>query len=136
MELKPRQEPAAVPVRDGQLTTLLRSPQHIEGHYSKIPPNLLGQGIDLTDLWAAVEDGLPLAINEIRRQREGVPEEAASQFLADVGPEISFLYWKMSSALKNDQDAFLAEIRARERLIESIRHERIDVEASAVMVAV
>jgi ATP-dependent helicase HepA len=134
VELRPGEEPAALPVHDALLTAQLRSPDTVQAHYSKIPPNTLGNGVDTMALWAAVEEALPLALERIREQREGIADQAGEELSADLGPELGFLTWQAARAASPAQAAELeARARARQGLIEAVRHERIHIEALAVI---
>ena len=136
VEIMPGKEPAAIPLQDALVLAQFRSPERIEAKLNKVPPNILGQGIDLTDLWGAVDDGMSLAIEDIRRQREGIPEEALKRFESDIGPELGFLEWQRKRVDMQTRRVIEAEIRARQGYIEALRNEQIDVEAIAVIVAI
>jgi len=136
VELLPGEEPAAQPLKDATVLAQFRSPRHIEVERQKVPPNVLGQAMDLTDLWEAVEDAIPIGIEAIRAKREGIPEESARRFASDLAPELGYLEWQCEQVAASARRALEAEIRARRQFVEAIRGERIDVEAIAVIVAV
>ncbi len=136
VELFPGEEPAARPLQSAEVLAQFRSPENIKVKMQKVPPNTLGKAIDLTELWASVEEGIPIGIDLIRTQREGIPEEAARQFASELAPELGYLAWQCEQAGAPERRALEAEIHARRKYVEAIRNERIDVEAIAVMVAV
>ena len=136
VEIMPGEEPAARPLRDALVLAQFRSPERIEARLNKVPPNLLGRGIDLTDLWGAVEEGIPIAIEEIRRQREGISEQAARRFANDIAPELGFLKWQCEQADTPRRREVETEIRTRQGFVEALRNEQIEVEAIAVIVAI
>jgi hypothetical protein len=134
VELHPGDEPAAAIVDDPDLLRLLRNPNQIEPRYHKVGPNSLGTNLDTLALWAAVEEALPLAVEHVRGQRKGIPEEGASQLADDLRQEIGFLTWKRSRQPVGEREALDADIAARLALVDSVRHEYLGVEAVAVIV--
>ena len=137
VELHPGKEPGATALNDATLSAHLRAPQTISMHYEKIPPNTLGQGVDTLDLWAAVEEAIPLGLERIRQSRGGISEHAARELAADLRPELGFLAWQAGRARSAAQEmALQARIEARQRLIEAVRQERVEVEAVAVIFAI
>ena len=133
VELRPEDEPAAILIRDADLTYQLRSPETITAQYQKIPPNSLGKLFNTTMLWASVREALDLAVGHIHERRAGIPEQAAKRLEEEFGPEIGYLNWKQG---RFPGEPMGREIEARQRLIEAVRNERVDVEAVAVIVGV
>ena len=135
VELHPGDEAAATIVTEANIIGQIRNPNNIRLAYSKIVPNTLGAIIDTWSLWAAVEEGVTLAVDHVRTQREGIAEEAASQLEADLRPEIGFLTWKITQRSQYEEDDLEDAIKARLCLIDSVRNEYLRVEALAVIVS-
>lgn len=131
VELHLGNEPAASLVQDAELTYQLRSPEAVAARFQKLPPNTFGGLYDTRMLWPAVEQATTLAVEHIREQRSGIPEQAARRLAEELGPEIGYLKWRQGL---NATEATGREIDARLRLIEAVRNESIDVEAVAVIV--
>ena len=87
-------------------------------------------------MWSAIEDGISVAVEDIRRQRTGIPEEALKRFESEIGPELGFLEWQREMTETPRRRVIEAQIRARQACVEALRNEQIDVEAIAVIVAV
>jgi hypothetical protein len=133
LALHPGEEPAASLVQDAELTFQLRSPDALKAQYQKLPPNALGELYDTLTLWASVEEAETLAVEHIREQRSGIPEQAARRLEEELRPEIGYLKWRQGRYPMQETDR---EIEARLRLIEAVRNERVEVEAVAVIVGV
>ncbi len=133
LELHPGEEPAAALVKDAELTFQLRSPDALKAQYQKVPPNTLGELYDTLKLWHSVKAAETLAVDHVRRQRSGIPEQAARRLEEEFRPEIGYLKWRQGRYPTQDTDR---EIEARLRLIEAVRNERVEVEAVAVIVGV
>jgi len=133
LALHPGEEPAASLVQDAELTFQLRSPDALNAQYQKLPPNALGELYDTLTLWTSVKEAETLAVEHIREQRTGIPEQAARRLEEELRPEIGYLKWRQGRYPMQETDR---EIEARLRLIEAVRNERVEVEAVAVIVGV
>ncbi|MCU0834305.1 MAG: SNF2-related protein [Chromatiaceae bacterium] len=133
VELYPGEEPGASMVQDAELTFQLRSPDALKAQYQKLPPNTLGELCDTLKLWGSVREAETLAIEHVRGQRSGIPEQAAKRLEEELRPEIGYLKWRQGCYAPQETDR---EIEARLRLIEAVRNERVEVEAVAVIVGV
>lgn len=122
--LHPGEEPLASAVTDRAARSLAEAPYAGRDAEPKVDQDLLASAFHLPTLWASVRAGADLALERVRQSRAGLAAEAAGQLAEDLGLELEFLRGVGAA------DA----LAVREALLESVRHERITVEAMTLLV--
>jgi ATP-dependent helicase HepA len=100
----------------------------------KVDRDDLGRSVHLPLLWAAVEQGVKLALDGIRASRRAEVEEAAGQLREDFRDDLGFFRGIASRSGGEVREQALREVEARERLVEGVLNERAVVDALAIVV--
>lgn len=82
----------------------------------------------LPQLWTAIDEAVPRALDSIAERRRSNAEERADLLEASFRAEYGYLRWQADTAQNaTDAEAAHAAIGAREALVESLRKPRVDL---------
>jgi ATP-dependent helicase HepA len=135
-ELHLDQIPSAARIGDPRLMAALRSQTELSTRCKLVRPNELNEGLDnVRGLWASAEEAITLALEYVKELRKGITEKASDRLGEDLRSEISYLTWLHKHQSVEQAHQTILEIEARKVLIDSVRREKINLEAVAIIVA-
>ncbi|WP_224246052.1 SNF2-related protein [Hyalangium gracile] len=132
--LRPRSEPAAEVVQDGDLRKRILAPYQGGRLDQKVEPGDFSAQWDPTPLWNAVRQAISLAIESIRSERVSLHEEAAKALEEDLSHEMGYLRGVAERGTGADATQAREEIRMREELLEAVRQGVVEIDGLAVVI--
>jgi ATP-dependent helicase HepA len=116
------------------LRSYLDSP-HSRLKMKALDPTIVNSLPNLPQLWAEIDEAVPIALSSIANRREVYAEERAKALEASLRAEFGFLRWRAKTAETLEHaELTQAEIAARETLIASLRRPRVDLLGLALVV--
>jgi hypothetical protein len=130
VSLHPGGSPLAKPVPERGRRAAALAPFTGKDVEPKIDPDILCDALPLPALHATVVAGMQLAVDRIRAERAPLAQDAARQVGEDLSSQRAYLEGLLAAG---DTDA-QAAIDRHEVLLESVRSERFEVDAIAILV--
>ena len=127
---------SVIDVTDPNLISMFRSPDSVTAKYMIVPANVLGNSLDTSELWSALDESIAIGMSRIKSRRKGIPESAAQALQEDLGQEVGFLKWHCRRLAARKKVALQREIDMRTILIENVRNETIELEGLGIFVGV
>ncbi len=134
IDLKGRREPRVVEAFD-LIQKIEESYQGPEAD-QKIEYEIFIQAIeDVARFRRVLDEAIALALDKLRDERAGLVDGAAAELADDLAAEMAFL--DVQAARDNERQAGEAEFELKllTKLIESVRHEKLELDALALVVA-
>jgi superfamily II DNA or RNA helicase len=130
-ELDSRDPTCVALVNDPILIHRFQSPKLEDPQW--IHPDILRKALgEVNVLWEALEEAVKVTFKTMRNSREEISLESSKQLMEDLQPELGYLAWlQAKNGATND---IAEEIKAREVLVECVKHERIELDSIAVVV--
>lgn len=123
-------------VPDAGLRSLLDQPRR-DLTMRAIEPGTISSLPFLPQLWAAIDKSVPAALTSINNRRAPAANERGDALEKSFRGEFGFLRWKADNAPTADEaESYLAAIRARQALVQSLREPRVDLLGLALVVLI
>jgi len=107
--------------------TLLTSDRNIQ-------PDELARLVDVVVTWPLVRRAVSDAIDQIRRGRSALVEQASRNISSDLRQEVGYLRWLQSTSTGASAENAERELKARLQVIAAIADEKIEIEGLALVV--
>jgi superfamily II DNA or RNA helicase len=133
LALLPGKDPAAVRVTDRALRKVLEQTGDPAADRTLDRDELAG-ACHLPELWAAVDAGVELGLAHLREQRQAEVDEAVEALRDDLRHDLGYLRGVAQRAMGDERQRAEAEIALRERLIQSVANERLEIDAVALVI--